>query len=66
MASALAKACNAVAKHHRVALRVGLSDLRTALRLLPRAAAIACESRLALRTGRPTEVANITFTEHWP
>ncbi len=60
----LAKCCNAVAGHHRNALRVSLSTSTDCVAPLAKGAAIACEARLAVNVDKLTELAIITLKEH--
>ncbi len=60
----LAKHCNAVAEHHRDALRVSLSRPTDCVAPLAKGAAIACEARLAVNLDKLTELAIIRLKEH--
>ncbi len=66
----LVKHCNAVAGHHRNALRVSLSTSTASPKAptfgapLAKGAAIACEARLAVNVDKLTELAIITLKEH--
>jgi len=60
----LVKHCNAVAEHHRNALRVSLSTSTDYVAPLAKGAAIACEARLAVNVDKLTELAIITLKEH--
>ena len=64
MAIVLAKYCNAVARHHSGAQRVGLSAPMAALRLLRRTKAIRGETCLALNADRPTAYVIIRLIEY--
>ena len=64
MAVVLVKCCNAVAEHHSIARRVGLSASMAALCLLQRTRAICYETCLALNADRPTESINTTMSEY--
>ena len=55
---------NAVAEHHRDALRVSLSTTTDGVAPLDKGAAIACEARLAVNVDKLTEFAIITLIEH--
>ena len=60
----LVKHCNAVAGHHRDALRVSLSAPTVCVAPLGKGGAIACEARLAVNADKLTELAIIMFKEH--
>jgi len=64
MAIVLVKCCNAVARHHSGARRVGLSTSMAALRLLRRTKAIRGETCLALNADRPTASVIIRLIEY--
>ena len=64
MAIVLVKCCNAVAKHHSNARRVGLSASMVALRLLQRTMAIYCKASLTLNADRPTVPINTMLLEY--
>ena len=60
----LVKRCNAVAGHHRSALRVSLSGSTDCVVPLDKGTAIACEARLAVNPDKLTELAIIMLKEH--
>jgi hypothetical protein len=60
----LVEYCNAVAGHHRDALRVSLSSPTDCVPPLAKGATIACEARLAVNDDKLTELAIITLKEH--
>jgi hypothetical protein len=55
---------NAVAGHHRDALRVNVSTPTDCVAPLDKGIAIACEARLAVNVDKLTEPVVITWTEH--
>ena len=55
---------NAVAEHHRDALRVSLSTPTGCVTPLDKGTTIACEARLAMNVDKLTELAIITLIEH--
>ena len=55
---------NAVAGHHRDALRVSLSTPTDCVPSLVKGMAIGCETRLAVNVDKLTELAIITLMEH--
>ena len=60
----LVKHCNAVAGHHRSALRVSLSGSTDCVVPLDKGVAIACEARLAVNPDKLTEPAIMLLEEH--
>jgi len=60
----IVECCNAVAGHHRDALRVSLSTPTDCVPPLDKGMAIACEARLAVNVDKLTELAIITLIEH--
>jgi len=60
----IVKHCNAVAGHHRSALRVSLSGSTDCVVPLDKGVAIACEARLAVNPDKLTELAIIRLKEH--
>ena len=60
----LVEYCNAVAGHHRDALRVSLSTPTDCVAPLAKGVAIACEARLAVNVDKLTELAIIMLKEH--
>jgi len=64
MARTLVEYRNEVARHHRGALRVGLSTPTDSVSPLAKGVAIACETRLAVNVDKPTELAIIMLKEH--
>ena len=60
----LGKYWNAVAGHHRNALRVSLSTPRDCVAPLGKEMAIACKARLVLSVDKLTEPAIIMLKEH--
>ena len=60
----LVKHCNAVAGHHRSALRVSLSGSTDCVVPLDKGVALACEARLAVNPDKLTEPAIMLLEEH--
>ncbi len=60
----LVEHCNAVAEHHRDALRVNLSTPTDSVAPLAKEMTIACEARLAVNVDKLTELAIIMLKEH--
>ena len=56
---------NEAAGYHRDALRVSLSTPTDCVPPLDKGMAIACEARLAVNVDKLTELAIITWIEHW-
>ena len=56
---------NVAAGHHRVALRVSLSTPTDRVPPLDKGMSITCEARLAVNVDKLTELAIITWLEHW-
>jgi len=61
----LVKHWNVAAGHHRDALRVSLSTPTDCVSPLDKGMSIACEARLAVNVDKLTELAIITWIEHW-
>jgi hypothetical protein len=61
---ALVEHCNAVAEHHREALRVSLATPTDCVASLAKGVAIDCETRLAVNVDKLTEFAIIALEEH--
>jgi hypothetical protein len=61
----LVEYCNAVAGHHRDALRVSLSTPTDCVAPLAKGVAITCEARLAVKVDKLTELAIIMLKEHY-
>ena len=60
----LVKHCNAVAEHHRDALRVSLPRSTDYVAPLAKGTAIACEARLAVNLDKLTEIAIVMLKEY--